>query len=236
MITLIHVYQLNSARPSFCVSICHLRWQIDVFRKIVERHSHDWKSMAVLGVKSHSSPARERSVWGWDTSSWGISSVDFHAESEFAISFNVGTSMTAIDVEIRAKNSWKSYVFSISNFLHGKVLPQKKCQRSSIEETLGYRTVLTLLCANSDLKSYEVNTQSLKIRFRRLWLVWKGTNQVGFDFFLTFSVLLFDSDNNSSIQMTSEWLIAFRLRYDAFLLENLHFQWFCDFFFTGHDK
>ena len=86
-----------------------------------------------------------------------------------------------------SKYSWKWYVFSISNFLHGKVCPPKKCQRSSIEETLGYRTVSTVLCANSDFKSYEVNTQSLKIQIRRLWLVWKRTNQVRFDSFLIFS-------------------------------------------------
>ena len=86
-----------------------------------------------------------------------------------------------------SKYSWKSYVFSISNFLHGKVCPPKKCQRSSIEETLGYRTVSTVLCANSDFKSYQVNTQSLKIQIRRLRLVRKRTNQVRFDFFLTFS-------------------------------------------------
>ena len=192
--------------------------------------------MAVLGAKSYSSPVRERSVWGCDISSSGFSSLDFDADSEFAISFNVGTSMAAINVEIRAKNSWKSYVFSISNFLHGKICPPKKCQRSSIEETLGYRTVSTVLCANLDLRNYERNTQSLKIQIWRLWLVRKRTNQVRFDFFLTFSILLFDSDNNSSIQTTSERLIAFKLRYDPVLLEKVHFQWFCDFFLTGHDK
>ena len=83
-----------------------------------------------------------------------------------------------------SKYSWKSYVFSISNFLHGKKYPKQKCQRSSIEETLGYRTVSTVLCANSDFKSYEANTQGMKIQIRRLWLVRKRTNQVRFDSFL----------------------------------------------------
>jgi hypothetical protein len=175
-------------------------------------------------------------VWGSNTSAWGFSSLDFDADSEYAIRFDVGTSVAVIYVEIRAKKSSKSYVFSISNFLHGKVCALKKCQRSSIEETLGYRTASTVLCANSDLKIYERNTQSLKIQIRRLWLVRKRTNQVRFDFFLTFSILLFDSDNNSSIQMTSERLIAFKLTYDAVLLGKVHFQWFCDFFPTGHDK
>ena len=163
-----HIYQLDSAGTSFYASICSIRWPIDVFRKTADEHSHDWKSMPGLGAKSHSSPARERPVWGWDASSWGFSSLDFDADSEFAISFDVGTSMKVINVKIRAKNSWKPYVFSISNFLHGKVLPEKKCRRSSIEETLGYRTVSTVQCANSDLKSYEVNTQSLKIRVLKL--------------------------------------------------------------------
>ena len=135
-----------------------------------------------------------------------------------------------------SKCSWKSYVFSILNFLHEKVLPGKKCQRSSIEESLGYRTVPTVLCANSDFTSYERNTQSLKIQIRRVWVVRKWTNQVRFNFFLTFSILLFDSDTNRSIQTTPDWLIADKLRYDAFLLGKVHFRWFCDFSLIGHDK
>ena len=51
-----------------------------------------------------------------------------------------------------------------------------------------------------------------------------------------FSSLLFYSENNSSIQMMSDWWIVFKPRYDAFLLEKVHFQWFCDFSTTGHDK
>ena len=86
-----------------------------------------------------------------------------------------------------SKYSWKSYVFSMLNFLHEKVLPGKKCQRNSIEETLRNRTVSTVLCANSDFTSYEGNTQSLKIQIMRVWVVRKRTNQVRFDSFLIFS-------------------------------------------------
>ena len=51
-----------------------------------------------------------------------------------------------------------------------------------------------------------------------------------------FSDLLSYSEKGNSIQTMSDWYIAFKLRYDAFLLEKVHFQWFCDFSVTGHDK
>lgn len=57
-----HWYHLDNARTSFCVSIYHVLWHLDVFiRKIVARHSNDCKSMAVLGVKI-ALFAREKSV------------------------------------------------------------------------------------------------------------------------------------------------------------------------------
>jgi hypothetical protein len=77
----------------------------------------------------------------------------------------------------------------------------KKFERNSIEETLGYRTVPTVLCANSDLKSYERNTQRLKTQTWTVWLVRKRTKQVGFDFFdlLDPSLLFRDEQLNSKV-------------------------------------
>jgi hypothetical protein len=132
--------------------------------------------------------------------------------------------MAVINVEIRAKHRCKSNVFSISNLLHGTVCALKKCQRTSTEETLGYRTVSTVLSANSDLNSYQRNTQSLNVQIRRGWLVRERTNQVRFDFFLTFSILLLDSEKNWSIRTTPDRRIVFKQRYDAVLLEKLYFQ------------
>ena len=153
-------------------------------------------------------------MWRWDTSSWGFSHPDFDTDSEFAKCFDSRIRMTVMNVEIRAKNRWKSYVFSTSNSLPGKFLP-KKCQCSSTEETFGYRTVPTVLCPNLEgLASKKTNNKSSQIRFFRglldpslvfrekqlnsneVWLIDRLQTEIGciFNEFVISSLLVMISD------------------------------------------
>ena len=140
----------------------------------------------------------------------------------------------------RAKNRWNSFVLSISNVLHGKVLTEMKCQRSLTDETLGDRTASNALSAfrfelekrreehselgNSNAEGLGSNKKDNK------------ASQIRFVSDLLDPSLLFSSEKNSLIQTKSGWWIVFELRFDVFLLEKLHFPWLYDFLFIGYDQ
>ena len=161
-----HMSHLDSARTSFCISIGHVRWHIDVFRKIAEEHSHGleafstqiWMLIPTFGFKYfeylHGKGLGEnKHQRGWTEETLGYKTVserlcaNSYSKSDERSTQSLKTQIRSVWLARKQTNQVK-FKFFLTFFSVVRLLSEKN---SSIQTTSGWWTVFKLRSGASSM-------------------------------------------------------------------------------------